>query len=395
MNFKKNINMKNISKLILAAFAMVVSFAACNKVDDLPFYTTGKAVQLSSSVSTIAATPADANNDVVTFSWTNPNYAQDSSLYKFVIEIDSTGRNFAKEAKKIVTGKFSASMTGEELNNILLGFGFVYNTAYVVDVRVTSSYGNNNDLYKSNTIALNVTPYKIPPKVGLPAGDKLWANGGALPWNWTGAPPVPESEFYRIDNETWGAVLNLSSDNQFLVLSQNGGTDPYDKKYAVPNNQLPTITSGGTFGFYPPGTGGDNFKSPVGGGWYKMIMSFQTGTFTIESFGNNAMPQELYILGDATTGGWNNSPPAPQKFTRLNNCEYELTIAFVPGKFYKFISSYGNWQPQFGGTSATGGTMGANYGGGSDPSAVPTPTLAGNYKITVNFLLNTYTVIKL
>ena len=37
---------------------------------------------------------ADSNNNVVTFSWTNPNYAQDSSLYKFVIEIDSVAREY-------------------------------------------------------------------------------------------------------------------------------------------------------------------------------------------------------------------------------------------------------------------------------------------------------------
>ena len=387
--------MKHILKLFIAV-AAIVFYSACNKVDNLPFYGNGNAVVLSSSVSTIAAAVADSNNNVVTFSWTNPNYAQDSSLYKFVIEIDSTGRNFAKEATKTVTGTFSASMTAKELNNILLGFGFISNTAYVVDVRVTSSYGNNNELYKSNTIVLNVTPYKIPPKVALPTGGKLWANGGALPWSWTGAPPTPESEFYRIDNETWGGVFSLSNDNQFLVLSQNGGTNPYDKKYAVPDNTVPGITSAGIFGFYPPGTSGDNFKSPAsGGGWYKMIMSFQTGTFTINSFGSNAMAQELYILGDGTTGGWNNAPPAAQKFARLNNCEYVITIAFVPGKYYKFISSFGNWQPQFGGNSATGGTLGANYGGGSDPDAIPTPALAGNYKITVNFLLNTYTVVKL
>lgn len=384
--------MKKTSNIILAALALIVSFAACNKVDDLPLFTNGTAVVLSSSVSAIAPAPADSNNNVVTFSWTNPKYAQDSSLYKFVLEIDSTGRDFAKEATKIVRGAFSTTMTAKELNAILLSFGFVFNTQYEIDVRVTSSYGNNNELYKSNTIKLQVTPYKVPPKVALPTGNKLWANGGALPWSWTGAPPEPESEFSRIDNETWGAVLNMNSDNQFLVLSQHGGINPYDQKYAVPDNSIPTITSGGTFGFYPPSTGGDNFKSPIVAGWYKMIMSFQTGTFTITSFGSNAMPQDLYILGDATTGGWNNAPPAAQKLTRLNNCEYEIIIAFVPGKLYKFISAYGNWQPQFGGTSSSGGTLGANYGGGSDPDAIPTPTLAGNYKINVNFLLNTYSV---
>lgn len=188
-----------------------------------------------------------------------------------------------------------------------------------------------------------------------------------------------------------GAVLELYGDKEFLVLGQNGGTNPYDQKYAVLDNTVPTITSGGTFNFYAPVPVGDNFKSPAAGGWYKMVMSFQTGTFTISSFGTNALPQTLYILGDGTVGGWNNAPPAAQQFTRLNSCEYEITVPFVPGKYYKFISSFGNWQPQFG-AILTGGIFGSNYGGGSDPDAVPTPAVAGDYKIVVNFLLGTYTV---
>jgi hypothetical protein len=38
-------------------------------------------------------------NKVVAFSWTSPNYATDTTNYKFIIEIDSTGRNFAKATK--------------------------------------------------------------------------------------------------------------------------------------------------------------------------------------------------------------------------------------------------------------------------------------------------------
>ncbi|MBC7383681.1 MAG: hypothetical protein H7296_11935 [Bacteroidia bacterium] len=60
----------------------------------------------------------------------------------------------------------------------------------------------------------------------------------------------------------------------------------------------------------------------------------------------------------------------------------------------KFLSSNGNWQPQFGGRSATGGTLGANYGGGGDPDAIPIAT-TGSYKINVNFITAKYTVTKL
>ena len=126
-------------------------------------------------------------------------------------------------------------------------------------------------------------------------------------------------------------------------------------------------------------------------GWYKIILDFQSGKYTATSI-VNPLSQELYITGDATAGGWVNNPPANQKFARLNSTVYEITIAFVPGKFYKFLSSSGNWQPQFGGSSATGGDLGANYGGGSDPAAVPTPATAGDYKVTVNFASDKYSV---
>jgi starch-binding outer membrane protein SusE/F len=107
---------------------------------------------------------------------------------------------------------------------------------------------------------------------------------------------------------------------------------------------------------------------------------------------------ELYITGSATASDWTNSPPATQKFTKVSNTEYNITVPFVPGKEYKFLSTLSNWQPQYGTTNATGtelgGEMGYNMGGGSDPASIKTPTAAGMYKITVNFKSGQYTVVK-
>jgi hypothetical protein len=104
----------------------------------------------------------------------------------------------------------------------------------------------------------------------------------------------------------------------------------------------------------------------------------------------------LYITGDAVPSNWTESPPATQKFTKLSNTEYTITMNFVSGKFYKFLSTLGQWQPQYGGKSATGGDMGYNMGlpGQSDPDAIPTPSSAGSYKVTVNFKTGKYTVEK-
>jgi hypothetical protein len=386
--------MKKIFNILSFAAALTV-LASCDKVDDLPFYEEGSTPALTASAAAIAPLPADSNNVVLTFNWTYPNHSTDSTNHKYVLEIDSVGKNFANPLRTTVQAGLSTTFTAKAINNFLLGKSYAFNVPVSMQARVISSFLNNNDQKVSNILPLQMTPYKIPPKVGLPVGNRLWANGGALPWSWTGAPPSPQSELARLDNETWGGVFSLNANDQFLILSQNGGSNPYDKKYAVANNNLPTITQGGSFGFYPPGTGGDNFKSPATTGWYKFIMNFQAGTFSISSFGNNALPQNLFITGDATTGGWVNNPPLAQQFTRVNSSVYEITIAFVPGKAYKFLSSSGSWQPQFGGNNAAGGTLGANYGGGGDPDAVPTPATAGNYKIVVNFLTGVYTVTRI
>ncbi|HOZ69895.1 MAG TPA: SusE domain-containing protein [Chitinophagaceae bacterium] len=154
--------MKNIFKILALAVTTVVMVTACTKVADLPYYENGNPVTLTANKTAVTATPADSLNAVISFSWSNPEYKQDSSLYKFVLEIDSTGRNFAKKAMKVVTGVSSTTLTGKELNNILLNYGFALGTPYDLDIRVISSYGNNNESYQSNVLKIRVTPYNDP-----------------------------------------------------------------------------------------------------------------------------------------------------------------------------------------------------------------------------------------
>lgn len=154
--------MKNIFKILALAVTTVVMVTACTKVADLPYYENGNPVTLTANKTAVTATPADSLNAVIAFSWSNPEYKQDSSLYKFVLEIDSTGRNFAKKAMKVVTGVSSTTLTGKELNNILLNYGFALGTPYDLDIRVISSYGNNNESYQSNVLKVRVTPYNDP-----------------------------------------------------------------------------------------------------------------------------------------------------------------------------------------------------------------------------------------
>ncbi len=103
---------------------------------------------------------------------------------------------------------------------------------------------------------------------------------------------------------------------------------------------------------------------------------------------------QLFITGDATPSSWTNDPPVAQKFVKVSSTEYYIIMNFMPGFYYKFLSTLTQWQPQYGGKDANGGEIGYNLGGGSDPDAIPTPAVAGSYKITVNFKTGKYTVVK-
>jgi starch-binding outer membrane protein SusE/F len=384
--------MKLINKIKLFTVVAALFFAAsCDKKAELPFFENGKAPVLSASSTTIAPAPADSNAVAVTLNWTNPGYATDSTKVKYIVQIDSTGRNFAKAVSREVTGKLTAAYVAKELNSILLAYGFKFNTAYDVDVRVISSYANNNEQYTSNVLKLRVTPYKIPPKVVLPTTGKLFLVGSASQGGWNNPVPVPTQEFDRVDETTFGGIFQLNGGQEYLVLPENGS---WATKYCVVSNSVPGLSGGGDFVFRE--TGGDNIPAPSTTGWYKIMLDFQAGKFTVTPFTQqHGLPTDLFIVGDATPGGWNNPVPLPsQQFTRKNSTRFEMTLAMATGKKYLFLPENGSWGKKFG--AVNGSAAGIGLGGEFKPEGedMPAPDVSGNYKIEVNFINNLYKLTK-
>ena len=130
--------MKNMRKLFYIGWALVVLAVACTKVADLPYYNPGISVVLSSNFTSVTSTLADSNRNVISFNWTSPLHGTDTSNYKYVLSIDSAGRNFSREVTKTVMGARSTAITGRELNNILLNYGFALGRTHSLDVKVTS-----------------------------------------------------------------------------------------------------------------------------------------------------------------------------------------------------------------------------------------------------------------
>ena len=149
--------MKNYVRYILTGGLLLMFGAACTKMSN-QYYGNGTSPTLTASTSTLTPATADSLNNVLTLSWTNPRYATDSSTELYTIEIDSSGRNFARAISFQVSGALVDSFSAKQLNTIAQGFGFSFNVAYKLDIRVISSYANNNQQLMSNTVTVNYTP---------------------------------------------------------------------------------------------------------------------------------------------------------------------------------------------------------------------------------------------
>ena len=284
--------MKFISKIaILFSFTSFL-LMSCSKDTVLPIYATGNAPVLSSPQTTVAPTAADSNNVAVTFNWSNPNYATDSTNVKYTLELDSTGRNFQKSVKWDFKTARTKSITSKELNQILLDFGFSFNTPYGLDARITSSYVNNNDMKMSNVIKLTASAYKIPPKIALPVDGRLFLVGGGSAFGWSNSSTINVAEeFARVDETTWSGVFDLNTSDGYLILPVKGA---WSTKFALDDDNVAGIQSGGDFSYYGiNAAGGKNFKSVAGAGTYLITLNFQNGKFSVVPYSGPQIPTNL------------------------------------------------------------------------------------------------------
>jgi hypothetical protein len=105
---------------------------------------------------------------------------------------------------------------------------------------------------------------------------------------------------------------------------------------------------------------------------------------------------KLYLVGSATTGGWNNPVPVPtQEFTKVSSTQYEITVPLTGGGSYLFLPLNGDWGTKYGaiGANNTNNPDGDDFRiNGGDMLA---PAASGTYKIVVDFQRGKFTVTKI
>lgn len=130
---------------------------------------------------------------------------------------------------------------------------------------------------------------------------------------------------------------------------------------------------------------------------YSNILKFTTTPYAIPPKVKPPTAGTLWIIGGAVAGGWTNPLPAPydvtQKFTRVTETLYELTIPMIGGSDgYKLIQENGVWGTQFHALDPAPFTGGDFEMKDAEPK-FPSPAASGTYKITIDFQRGKYFVV--
>lgn len=368
--------MKHLHKYLLLCIPAVMLMWGCRKVEKLPYYEEGKSVTLSANKTEVAPTPADAETEVIRFSWTNPEYATDTSNYKFVLEIDSAGRNFSHKFTKEIMTKQYASLTGNELNNMLLNYGFTIGQPYNLEARVISSYANNNEAYTSNVVSFKVTPFADPSVLTVDPTTTLTLsidNAGqhAVDFTWTksfsGYSGIV-TYFLEFDSTT----KNFANPHQIVIAA--GQTNLSRTQAEINEAGLAVGIAGGSLG-----TVEFRVKAVTEQGG---IAYSNSQTVTMHTY---VPAYHLYLVG--SVNGWDINNPLElindKKDDRWGKIFY--TYAYLnAGDEFKFAKTPGDWGSAYGntGSSGTGYTTGFNQGGNF------VITSSGIYRLTIDVAQN-------
>jgi len=387
-----------LCKLMMIGVAGVL-IGSCQKNETTPIVKSASTVDITVATSAnnlVLDSTKASTTTAATLSWNAANYGAKVSV-DYTLQADSATGTFANPTS-VDLGSYvlSQSYTVLALNNLALSLGLKPGVASAIKFRVKSDVGSPDvPVVYSSVLTLNVTPYSeiIPPIYPVPAN--LFITGGATPGGWMAGGgvgvPVPSQQFTQIDYKSFGIILTLTAGQQYLFVPVNGD---WSNKYATSNSN-------------PAGTGStfapnalNNFNAPAATGVYEIIVDFVKGTYTVTAY-NYPAPNNLFITGSATPGGWmaggalpaGGVPVPSQQFTQLTNSEFTLTIALTGGSSNAFlmVPVNGDWSNKY----ATPLTNPLPTGGPFVYDAAnnfPAPATSGTYTIDVNFITGLYTV---
>ncbi|SFE89391.1 SusE domain-containing protein [Flavobacterium xueshanense] len=338
--------MKNITKSIIALFAVVALSCSVEDVQDRPVIEgiDSPVLTAPNSGAAYVLSPTNAAVQAERFTWKSANFGGDVQV-NYAVEIDKKGNAF-KTPQSIgsVISANQVSVSVESMNKAALLLKATPFAPSEFEVRIKASAGALAAMY-SNIIGIVVTPYTTEnPKLWVPGGYAA-ASGYPKDWDPATSPQLSASGFGKVDFEGYINFNDANAEYKFTSFPEWKG------EYAAG-------ATAGTLALTGP-----NLKIPAAG-YYLIVADTEKLTY-------KATATAWGIIGDGTPAGWDNSTAMTyNKTTKVWTLTANLTQ-----KEMKFRANNA-WDLNLGDTGANG-TM--EYGG--DNIKVPS---AGNYTITLD-----------
>jgi hypothetical protein len=299
--------------LLVAAGSLLL---ACQKEDAYsPTPTTTQV--LTASTTTPVLTQATADNTALALDWTLGTNEGTQAAIDYTVQIAKQGTNFATPATLAMSrGVYTHAFKASELNTLLLTtLGLPIGTAQALEVRVKSQEASNaKSAQYSNVVTLTATPYK--------AITNIYMVGDAAPNGLDINNPTPMTMSATSSSVfTYTGILKAG---EFKMVASKGDLNA---PFYRPTTDHPPLTA--TAVQYTAGTP-DNQWQITATGAYTVTLDVTKLTISIVPF---TPPTQLWLLGDATPGGWSLTSMTPLVVSATNPTVFTYTGNFVPGEF--------------------------------------------------------------
>lgn len=369
-----------LHKYLTLLLAGVFLLQSCSDDKLEPVLSLKKAQEISNpaSGSTYVLSAATSDDVFENISWSAAEYNLTNVGKTFyVLQMDVKGNSFADPFILATTNDLNKEFTVGDINGKLLLKGITPDVPTEFELRVSASVEQKSEPVYSEVVTITITPYSATVNV-----KPIYLLGDGSPVGWDNTAAIP---FTYLDGGRYEIVTTLNGAGKYLkILSTLGawapqwGTDDtgtsasgplvYRETEAVPD---------------PPGIPTPDLVSQ-----YKIIVDTALLTYEIFEYG------DIYLLGDATLAGWDNTLALP--FTKVSEGKYTITTTLTGSKAWKIIDERGAWAPQWGtdanGTADAGPLVYRPTESEPDPSAIPSPAADGSYRIDVDIVNLTYTV---
>jgi starch-binding outer membrane protein SusE/F len=376
-------HMKKFAILLAVLFGASL-LQSCEEIDN-------PVLDMSQAVAPQIISPADGSyvvlsqelvDEPLVIEWSPASYGLDNLPdVRYLLQMDRVGNNFANPVDLANTDGTSYQTTIGAVNQRLLNMEAPAGEEVQMTYRVLSylSRASDHTYAYSPAITLGFTPYEdfvyVKPIYML-------GNGTAAGWDNTAA-----LEMYPMEEGKFALVARLRADGDMVKFisvlgqwapqwgAQPGGTSAEGELAYRPNEDVPdpnpiTITD-------------------LEVGDYRVVADTANLTYSIKK-----ATEVLYVLGSATTAGWDNT--AGLAMTREAPGKFSIVTTLTAGEAFKFFEVPGQWAPQYGrdedGTWASGNLVFRETESVPDPPDIPAPPNTGSYLIEVNLSNMTYTL---